>query len=173
MNFSARTCAAIAAAAAILSIPFFSACAQDNSAPDTNNQGAQNAIVTKVENDYDGYDYVFTVTEGVIALDADTMMYDYLCALQDAGKITFTATDGSYGKYITAVEGTAEKTESDGGYSWMIYTTLTELDGVIYSDASYTWEYAGKTLNSASWGVSALPAVEGCTYALVYSHWSN
>ena len=103
----------------------------------------------------------------------DTTLYDYLCALKEDGEINFEAEQGDYGMYITSVEGVTQTNEGTNGYSWMIYTDLTELDGVVYSSADYgTWGYDGKTLNSASYGVSGLPAVEGYTYALVYSYWS-
>ena len=83
--------------------------------------------------------------------------------------------DSTYGYYITSVNGVSERTDESGtsGYSWMLYTDFTEEDGVTYADPSYgTFEHGGKTLASASYGVSQLPCVEGYTYALVYQAWS-
>ncbi len=159
MKLFKRTVAAIAVTAAIAAAALLGGCASK---------------VIKVQNDYGSNNYVIIVTDDVVTLTETTSLYDYMCALQADGQITFEVSDGSYGKYITSVEGVSEKSESaTSGYSWMIYTDLTELDGVVYSDPSYgTWTYDNKTLNSASYGVSGLPAVEGYTYALVYSYWS-
>ncbi len=154
-----RTGAAVAAVAATAALSALCACG--------------NGGVVKVENDYGSDNYVLTVSGSVMQLADDTTLYDYLCALKEDGEINFEAEQGDYGMYITSVEGIAQTNEGTNGYSWMIYTDLTELDGVTYSSADYgTWGYDGKTLNSASYGVSGLPAVEGYTYALVYSYWS-
>lgn len=117
---------------------------------------------------------VIVVDDSVMELNETTTLAEYLTALDEKGKIDVTLTDSTYGKYITAVNGVEEKTVSaTNGYSWMVYTDLTELDGVTYSNASYgTFAYKDKTLNSASWGVSTLPAIEGYTYALSYQEWS-
>lgn len=134
--------------------------------------GCANGVV-KVESDDGSANYVFKVRGDVAELNDDTTLYDYMCALKERGELEFEAEKGDYGYYITSVEGVSEKSEGTSGYSWMIYTDLTELDGVIYSSAEYgTWDYDGLTLNSASYGVDGMPAVESCTYALVYSAWS-
>ena len=116
--------------------------------------------------------YVYTM-DGEDFEEGDTF-YDYLLSLRADGALQFETTAGQYGPYITSVGGLEERSESAAsGYSWMIYTDLEEYGGVIYSDASYgTWEHGGKLLNSASYGVSALPLAEGYTYALVYVRWS-
>ncbi len=55
----------------------------------------------------------------------------------------------------------------------MLYTDFTEADGVTYADSSYgTFDYNGRELACASYGVSYLPCVEGYSYALVYEAWS-
>ena len=130
--------------------------------------------VVKVTNDDGSANYVMTVDADVTELDEQTTLYDYMCALREAGELTFEAELGEYGYFIVSVEGVENTAESaTSGYAWTIYTDLSELDGVIYSDASYdTWEYDGRQLASANYGISGLPAVEGYTYALVYSHYS-
>lgn len=159
MNIAKKISAAVAAFAATAALAAICACNSGNA--------------TKVENNADSYSHVFTVSSSVMDLTDSTSVYDYLCALQEDGEITFEGYDSSYGYYITSVNGVAEQTGTNSGYSWMLYTDLAELDGVTYSSADYgSWEYDGKTLNSASYGISYLPAVEGYTYALVYSYWS-
>ena len=119
--------------------------------------GCANGVV-KVESDDGSANYVFKVRGDVAELGDDTTLYDYMRALKERGELEFEAEKGDYGYYITSVEGVSEK---------------RELDGVIYSSAEYgTWDYDGLTLNSARYGVDGMPAVEGCTYALVYSAWS-
>ena len=114
------------------------------------------------------------MTEGVITLGQTPTLYDYMEALETKGEIEVEATDGAYGKYITAVGGVEERYEGTNAmYYWAVYTDLGELDGVTYSSPEYgTYENGEKTLNSASYGVSGLPAVEGYTYALVYTYTS-
>lgn len=58
-----------------------------------------------------------------------------------------------------------------------VYTSVTEIDGVSYSDASYgtyTYETADgtQTLNSASYGVSGLPCVDGAVYLFTVGTYS-
>ncbi len=159
MNIAKRISAAVAAFAAAAALTAFTAC--------------NNSHVIKIDNNYGSKNYVMTVSSSVMELTDSTSLYDYMCALRDSGELQFEAQESTYGYYITSVEGVAEVTETSSGYSWMIYTDLYELDGVNYSEPEYgTWEYDGKTLNSASYGISYLPAVEGYTYALVYSYWS-
>ena len=118
---------------------------------------------------------IFTAESGLITLDDSTSVADYIAALKDNGELDYTAEDGAYGLFITSVNGIENVTDEGGthGWSWAIYTNLTELDGVVYSSADYgTYQADGVTLYSASYGASGLPCVEGYVYALVYSEWS-
>lgn len=118
---------------------------------------------------------IFTVENGLIELGEDTSVAEYLAALKDKGELDYTAEDSSYGLFITSVKGIENVTDESGthGWSWTIFTNLTELDGVVYSSAEYgTYQADGVTLYSANYGVSALPCIEGYVYALVYSEWS-
>lgn len=120
---------------------------------------------------------VFVASSDVMELTVQTSLADYLEALQEKDELQYVAENSTYGLYITSVNGQAESTDANGshGWSWMVYTDLVTIEGdkAIYSNAEFgTYEYEGKTLNSASYGISELPCVEGYTYALVYSEWS-
>lgn len=94
---------------------------------------------------------------------------DVLESLKADGKIDYSASEGEYGIYIESVNGRAADPSSE---YWAIYTSLSELDGVIYSSADFgTYDFEGKTLCSASYGASGLIAVEGELYALVLESW--
>ena len=91
---------------------------------------------------------------------------DAMSALKDAGKLTYEGSEGEYGFYLTSVNGYTP--DADNNEYWAVYTTLGEYDGVEYSNSEYgTYDYNGKTLSSASYGVSGLPLVEGELYVLV------
>lgn len=151
--------AAICAAAALFSL---SGCVADERP--TQSDGIEN-----------GYSicYAFTATSDVTDIGDTTTVKDYLDALQEDDKISFTGSDGGYGFFIDTVLGvggvTVESTDNFySGYSWFIYTTLTTVDDVLYSSDDSVFEYNGITLYLASYGVSGLPCIEGETYALVY-----
>lgn len=106
---------------------------------------------------------VFTVTGDVMTLTDATSMYDYMVALQESGKVTFEIKDGM----ITKVNGV--ENPSDYSSCWMIYTDLGEYEGVSYSNREWgTYTYGENTYNSAAYGVTAMPAIEGYTYILHY-----
>lgn len=144
--------AAAAASAVLVCGALFSACAQDSSI------GAAKAEVLAS----DAERVVIEVTEG----DTSKSLYDALTVFQEEEKLTFSGSESEYGYYITSVNGVA----AAGDSYWAVYTTLGTLDGTSYSDAQWgTFEYEGKTLASASYGVSGLPLVEGEYYALVWT----
>ena len=136
--------AAAAASAVLVCGALFSACAQDSSI------GAAKAEVLAS----DAERVVIEVTEG----DTSKSLYDALTVFQEEEKLTFSGSESEYGYYITSVNGVA----AAGDSYWAVYTTLGTLDGTSYSDAQWgTYEYDGKTLASASYGVSGLPLVAG------------
>lgn len=144
--------AAAAASAVLVCGALFSACAQDSSI------GAAKAEVLAS----DAERVVIEVTEG----DTSKSLYDALTVFQEEEKLTFSGSESEYGYYITSVNGV----EAADDHYWAVYTTLGTLDGTSYSDAQWgTFEYEGKTLASASYGVSGLPLVEGEYYALVWT----
>ncbi len=118
--------------------------------------------------------YAFTVGDDVMTVGDDTSLKDYMEALKDGGKLDFKGADGDYGYYVTEILGVGSVTVSStansyAGYDWYVYTTLTTLDGVLYStDEQVT--YNGLTLYKSSYGVSNLPCVKGQSYAFVYSY---
>lgn len=101
----------------------------------------------------------------VKANETSGSVYDLLSALREAGEIEFSGSEGDYGFFIESVN---QKTADPASEYWAVYTSLGELDGTVYSSDEFgTYEYDGKTLASASYGISGLPAVEGELYALV------
>ena len=129
----------------------------------------------------DGVDYglavVFKASSDVMDITESSTMKDYMDALVEDGRLTYEGGESIYGYYISSVCGVAEQTYYGDGYSygmsWSVYTDYaTDDDGVIYATDYQTFDYNGKELWYASYGVSTLPCVEGCTYALVYEAWS-
>lgn len=161
--------ATLAAAAVALSLAAFAACTE----PEDNNLTVGNG-----ESSIDfNVSLVFVASSDIVEITENTSLKDYLDALVVAGDITYEGYESTYGYYITSVNGIAEQVSTTGtgssGYSWMVYTDFTEEDGVTYADPAYgTYDYNGTELASASYGISALPCVEGYTYALVYEAWS-
>lgn len=141
-----------AAAAALVSVLPFAACAH------TADLGA--AKVELLMND--ATRVVLSVTAG----DRAHSLYDALALFAERGVIRMEGSHSEYGFFVTSVNGK----DADESNYWAVYTTLTELDGVSYSDASFgTWEYEGRVLASASYGVSGLPLEEGELYALIWT----
>lgn len=115
--------------------------------------------------------YAFTVGERNDVADGGSML-DYMNALKADGDLTFEGSEGDYGYYITSVLGVSGKAvastaSSYSGWDWYIYTTLTTIDGVIYSGEE-SLIIGGVTFYKASYGVSGIPCVAGESYALVY-----
>ena len=89
-----------------------------------------------------------------------------MSALKEAGTLAYEGSEGDYGFYLVSVNGYTP--DSENNEYWAVYTTLGEYEGVEYSNSEYgTYEYGGKTLASASYGVSGLPLVKGEIYVLV------
>ena len=144
--------AIIAAACVTLSVCAFAACAtSDNGGKDQsgNQQSSTEGGNNQNENE-DGNEqnaaienghkivYVFTADSEVMTITEKSSMYDYMCALKDDGFLSFEGSDGDYGFYVTSVMGVTSKVVSStansySGWDWAVYTTVTELDGVIYS----------------------------------------
>lgn len=111
---------------------------------------------------------VFVADDDFTALTSATSVKDYMDALANNGELVFDGSDGEYGFYIESVY----NTKAEGNAYWAVYTDLVTIEGddAVYSNAEYgTFTYGNKTLNSASYGVSGLPCVDGYTYALVYT----
>lgn len=115
--------------------------------------------------------YAFTASEDVMTITETSSMYDYMNALKEVD-LVFDGYNDEYGFYVTSVFGVSGKTISSTansytGWDWMVYTTVTTVDGVIYSGEEST-VIDGVTLYKASYGVSGLPCIAGESYALVY-----
>lgn len=149
--------AAFLATVSIVAVIAFAGCADDSK------QGAASGnVVLNVES------AIFTADGGVMTLNESTSVKDYMDALKANGELVFDGSNGDYGYYITSVY---NKFATANSY-WAVYTDLVTIEGddTVYSNAEYgTFTYGNKTLNSASFGVSGLPCVEGYTYALVYT----
>lgn len=118
--------------------------------------------------------YAFTATGDELTITENTSLKDYMDALKNGGKLDFKGSDGDYGYYITEILGVGSVTVSTtansyAGYDWYVYTTLTTVDGVIYS-TDETFAYNGLTLYKSSYGVTNLPCVKGESYAFVYKY---
>lgn len=111
---------------------------------------------------------VFVADDGFFTLTETTSVKDYMDALQENGDLVFGGRNDTYGFFIESVYGT----KAEGNAFWAVYTDLVTIEGddTVYSNAEYgTFTYGNKTLNSASYGVSGLPCIDGYTYALVYT----
>ncbi len=155
---------AVLASAAILSVCALAGCADDE----------REQSDGKIEHGY-SMCYAFTAESSTMTIDENSSMKDYMDALKAKNMLAFEGSDGDYGYFITSVFGVGSVTVSStansySGYDWYVYTTVTSVDGVIYSDDKATFDYDGITLYKASYGVSGLPCIEGQTYALVYEY---
>lgn len=97
------------------------------------------------------------------ALVSGGTLEDAMNGFKEEGELSFEGENGDFGFYITSVNG---YTPVENEY-WAVYTTLGDYEGVSYSNAEYgTYEYGGKTLASASYGISGLPLIAGEYYVL-------
>ena len=104
---------------------------------------------------------VVEAEEGATALSA-------LTKLKADGEITFEAQESTYGAYITSINGKAEESSGNSGYSWMLYTS----DEVNSSTEYGSLEYNGVTYGQAAVGASSLIVKEGAYYIWAYQSWS-
>lgn len=149
--------AALFAAIAAVCVFAFAGCKDEEKSG-----GKSGNVVINVES------VVFTADGEVLTLTDTTSVKDYMDALSKNGELVFGGSESEYGFYLQSVY----STKAEGNAYWAVYTDLVKLEGddAVYSNAEYgTYNYNGKTLNSASFGISTLPCVEGYTYALVYS----
>ena len=138
--------------------------------------GCRPAEIKKTEID-DNSSIVIVPSSATLEIDGDTTLEDYITALKDAGKLTFEGTKGDFGLFLTSMDGRENKVisssaNSSEGYSWTLYIDFLTLDGVIYAGDSEVCDYRGTTLYKASYGVSAIPCLEGHTYAFVYEYYN-
>ena len=140
----------------------FAACDNGTNDSDDDSAAPKGNVVLNVES------VIFTANSEVIELTESTSLKDYLDALARCGELVFAGSDGDYGFMIESVYGRA----AEGNAFWAVYTDLVTLEGddAVYSNADWgTFTIGNTLLNSAAYGVSNLPCVEGYTYALVYT----
>ncbi len=137
--------------------------------------GALSAIFCLVFSACDGVkiqadDVGLLTSDEVVAIRAErtvseASLFDALTYLQ-GGVFEFTYDTGDYGAYLLTVNGRS----CGANEFWAIYTSLTEYEGVTYSSAEWgVYDYNGQSLQSASYGVSGLPLVEGAIYLIARS----
>ncbi len=142
-------------ACTVLAALAFTACGDPITGKDGNVKTTENSVA-------------FTASQEVMNLTDSTSLKDYMDVLKNNGELTFEGSNGDYGFFISSVNGKA----ASGNSFWGVYTDLVTIEGddFVYSNAAWgTVEIDGKTLNSASVGVSSLPCIDGYTYALVLS----
>ncbi len=115
---------------------------------------------------------IFTVDGDFLTLTDETSLYDYLVALQNAGKLTFDGSSSDWGFAINSINGKEPVYETNSCYYWAQYTSLTAIDGVYYSSDYSTYDNNGQTLYSNSYYCDGMPAVDGETYAFIYEYTS-
>lgn len=91
-----------------------------------------------------------------------------LTKLKEEGQIEFVVTESVYGSYITSINGKQEVSSGNSGYSWMLYTSDTELSITEFG----TVEYDGVEYGQASLGASSLVVKSGHYYIWSYTEWS-
>lgn len=79
---------------------------------------------------------------------------DLLDVYVEKGYLTYSATDGSYGKFITTING---KEANPSNEFWAIYTSDETVSSTEYS----SYKYEDKTLGSSNYGVSFLKIKAG------------
>lgn len=113
----------------------------------------------KTKFDKDKKELAITVSGGVMEITAETTLEDYMNKLQEKKEVSFDGSTSEYGLYITKIN----DVEAGMGEAWMLYTT-----DAANSDSEWgSYEYDGKTLGSATLGVSNLIVKEGETYVWV------
>ena len=104
----------------------------------------------------------------VISIDethGEVTLVQVLNNLQADGKITFEISNGM----ITSINGKQNRTESaNSGYSWMIYTSNTQLSYAEYGSKTY----GDVVCYSAAFGADGLKVAQGETVILSYDFWS-
>ena len=156
--------ATLFAAVSVVAVCAFAGCKEDD----------RPATDGKIEHEY-SICYAFTATSDTMTITENSSVKDYMDALKEGGKLAFEGSNSDYGYFITSVMGVGSVTVSStansyAGYDWYVYTTVTTVDGVIYSDDGATFDYNGITLYKAAYGVSGIPCIAGETYALVYEY---
>lgn len=107
---------------------------------------------------------VFRVNEEMGAATVfNAMMY-----LRGRGELDFKSLEGSWGKYVTEINGVAEVTGATSGKSWMLYSNDPENSSLEFG--SLTFE--GHALGQTAYGISSQPVKAGYLYALRLEDWS-
>ena len=106
---------------------------------------------------------VFTVDDDIMPNVEGKYLIDYLNALQDKGKLTFSAPQSTYGSFLEEVNGI--KADSTKGEYWFIYSD----DADNTTPAWGEYEYEGQKYYSTNFGLDSQPLKAGATYILMVS----
>ena len=100
------------------------------------------------------------------ATETGGSLEDALAKFKEEKLLDYESAMGDYGLYVKKLNGyTLENNEFVA-----IYTSLSEYDGIAYSNTDWgTYEYNGKTYDSATYGASGLPLIKGEIYILAIS----
>ena len=104
----------------------------------------------------------------VNSVNGNATLLDALNALKEQGDLDFEVQSGSYGAYITKVNGKSEVSYGTSGYSWMVYSNDADGSSTEFGMLSYQNETLGQTAA----GVSTQTLKAGCIYALSYDRWA-
>ena len=106
---------------------------------------------------------VFTVDDDIMSDVTGKHLIDYLNALQDKGKLTFSASQSTYGSFLEEVNGI--KADASKGEYWFIYSDDEENTTAAWGE----YEYNGKKYYSTNFGLDDQPLKAGATYILMVS----
>ena len=103
---------------------------------------------------------VITVDPNVMSDIAGKTLADYMAAMKEKKLLSYEASTGDYGLFITSVNG--READSTKEY-WALFTDDSEFS----NEAWGTYETNGKTYAMASVGVSSMMLKTGKSYVLV------
>ena len=103
-------------------------------------------------------------TDGVKVLTVKTdaeFLAELLDELVAANKLTLVTSETEHGLSLDGIDGVIV----EGSFFFMSYSDDAENSNEEWG----TFEYSGKTYDSNTVGISAMPVTDGCTYVFVYT----
>ena len=111
---------------------------------------------------YDESPVEYTVDLSLVG-EGDGLM-PVLSYLSENEGLTYTATDGGYGAYLTAL-GTLKESAIEGKYLYVYTSVEDDFDVSVYAS---TIEYNGMTLTSSGVGISEMTLTDGAVICVGY-----
>lgn len=117
----------------------------------------------------DGGDYtqVFEVDLNQMSYNENTGLMNVVESLKLQGKLTYTATDGGYGAYLTQI---GELTEDASAHRSIYIYTSVEKD-IDVSQYATCFTYEGKEYVNSGVGASEMTITDGCVIIITYTVW--